>query len=183
MIHGTWLHQHLCKVSKSCLGVDILEEDIEYLKKMGFNAVCLDITHDTLDQQFDLIICGEVLEHLETPGYLFKNARKMLKPEGKLIISVPNPWYAGVVINSIFKGFYYLDNVDHIAWFDPCTICELGHKNGLFLKCFHGIAVQNSANLTLKAKAFFSLMSLLIFIGFRPGFFAKSIIYEFVLIN
>lgn len=178
---NTWLHKHICQVSKSCLGVDILEEGIEYLKNLGFNVARLDITQEALEQQFDLIICGEVLEHIESPGSLFKNASKMLKPGGKLVISVPNPWYASVVIKSILKGFYYIDNIDHVAWFDPCTLCELGQRYGLVLDCFHGIAVNPTSQMTFKAKVFFNLMSLFQLLGVRAELFAKSICYEFVL--
>lgn len=178
---NTWLHRHICQASKSCLGVDILEEGIEYLKTLGFNVAYLDITQEALEQKFDLIICGEVLEHLESPGSLFKNSSQMLKPGGKLVISVPNPWYAGVVLKSIFKGFYYLDNIDHIAWFDPFTLCELAQRYGLVLDCFHGISVAQNSQMSFKAKVFFNLMSLFQLLGVRGEFFTKSISYEFVL--
>jgi SAM-dependent methyltransferase len=39
---------------------------------------------------FDLIICTEVLEHLLWPQALLKEAWRLLRPEGCLLVSVPN---------------------------------------------------------------------------------------------
>lgn len=42
------------------------------------------------DNEFDLIICTEVLEHLLWPQALLKEFHRILSPDGKLIASVPN---------------------------------------------------------------------------------------------
>ena len=39
---------------------------------------------------FDLIICNDVLEHLEQPQLLLRNAYKILKPGGLLYLTTPN---------------------------------------------------------------------------------------------
>jgi SAM-dependent methyltransferase len=39
---------------------------------------------------FDLVICTEVLEHLLWPTSLLGEVRRVLKPGGKLLVSVPN---------------------------------------------------------------------------------------------
>jgi len=53
-----------------------------------FNSVSLSLPFS--DQQFDLIICTEVLEHLLWPQQLLKEAHRVLTPKGKIIVSVPN---------------------------------------------------------------------------------------------
>ena len=40
--------------------------------------------------QFSLILCFDVLEHLEDPTSVLRKLRALLKPEGKLFITVPN---------------------------------------------------------------------------------------------
>lgn len=42
------------------------------------------------DDQYDLVICTEVLEHLLWPQRLLKECYRILSPEGKIVISVPN---------------------------------------------------------------------------------------------
>lgn len=45
----------------------------------------------TINQKYDLIVCGEVIEHLYTsPKHLLQNFRELLNPEGYLLIQTPN---------------------------------------------------------------------------------------------
>lgn len=173
-----WLHGLLCQHAKTCLGVDILEQEVEQLRREGFNVINVDLNKEVISKTFELIICGDVLEHLNTPGNLIANAVKMLRKSGKLIVSVPNPWYINVVLKNAINGTPYLDNVDHVSWFDPCTICELGQRYGLALSYFVGVHAYNTSNpLT---RLLFSFSPLLISLGLRPELFCKTIIYEFV---
>ncbi|MDH4147399.1 MAG: class I SAM-dependent methyltransferase, partial [Acidimicrobiia bacterium] len=50
----------------------------------------LDVTSDSLDDRFDLIICSEVLEHLDRPADAVRNLRSMLVDGGWLIVTVPH---------------------------------------------------------------------------------------------
>lgn len=178
---STWLHRHLTQSATSCLGVDILEAEVEHLQSLGFNVICADVTRQPLSQTFDVIICGEILEHIEAAGAFFKSTAQMLNPDGRLVISVPNPWYINVILKSSWGTIPYVDNADHVAWFDSCTLCELGERYGLKLDLFTGISVELRDNLSLKAKLFLYLRPLITKLGLRSELFAKSIIYEFVL--
>ena len=42
------------------------------------------------DEQFDLIVMGFVLEHVDNPVQIMERFRKFLKPGGKMYVSVPN---------------------------------------------------------------------------------------------
>lgn len=176
--NSEWLHGKLNKVAKSCMGVDILESEIKALQAEGYNIVAHDVTKEPLTKNFDLIVCGEVLEHLNTPGDLLKNASKMLRDSGRLVISIPNPWYINVIIKNIFARAPYVDNADHVSWFDSCTLCELGQRHGLKLDSFSGVAVKN--NKSFRSKLFFAFTPLLIKLGIQQNIFAKTMIYEFV---
>lgn len=47
------------------------------------------------DEPFDVVVMGDVLEHVRHPGRLLADARKLLAPGGSMLISVPNfgHWY------------------------------------------------------------------------------------------
>lgn len=45
------------------------------------------------DTSFDVAICTEVLEHSPEPERLMKEVSRILKPKGKLYVSVPFVWY------------------------------------------------------------------------------------------
>ena len=51
--------------------------------------VTLDIEKSHLDEQFDLVICCEVIEHLHDRKAAFKNFAAMLKPGSHLLITCP----------------------------------------------------------------------------------------------
>jgi SAM-dependent methyltransferase len=50
----------------------------------------MDMAKDSLGEQFDLVLCQQVLEHLTRPEWALKNLVKMLRRNGTLIITVPD---------------------------------------------------------------------------------------------
>jgi 2-polyprenyl-3-methyl-5-hydroxy-6-metoxy-1,4-benzoquinol methylase len=173
-----WLHGNLCRVAAQCLGVDVLEPEIEYLRTKGYDVIRADITQAPISRQFDVIMAGEVLEHLDTPGQFMKNCAAMLDPRGRLVITVPNPWYANVILKNVTRSSTFVDSADHVAWYDASTLYELAQRAGLRLDRFTGIGATHSQ--TSRARLFFWLRPTLTKIGFKPELFAKSIIFEFV---
>jgi glycosyltransferase involved in cell wall biosynthesis len=58
--------------------LDYYQIDLNNFKKLKFK------------REFDYIILADVLEHLQSPMGLLRHIRQFLKPEGKIIISLPN---------------------------------------------------------------------------------------------
>lgn len=78
----------------------------EIAKKRGAIYHYYDLNLDDLTKlfsgkKFDLIICTEVLEHLLDPHRQMRYFKKLLKKDGRLIISLPNE-------NTIFHRIYSL---------------------------------------------------------------------------
>jgi SAM-dependent methyltransferase len=44
------------------------------------------------NNSFDSVVCNQVLEHVEDPDYFLSEIYRILKPHGKLILSVPFIW-------------------------------------------------------------------------------------------
>ena len=173
-----WLHGHLKRAAARCLGVDVLEPEVAKLREQGFDVVCADITRAPLPQKFDLVIGGEVLEHLDLPGNFMANCAAMLPPGGRLAITVPNPWYINVILKNLCRRSVFVDSADHVAWYDASVLYELGQRHGLELERF--TAIGGTHTHTLKSKLFFGLRPVLISAGLSAELFAKSIIYEFI---
>jgi SAM-dependent methyltransferase len=58
-------------------------------------VMCQDIQATSFpDNYFDLIISEEVLEHVPYPGLAFQEIRRILKPGGKHIFTIPIDWSA-----------------------------------------------------------------------------------------
>jgi 2-polyprenyl-3-methyl-5-hydroxy-6-metoxy-1,4-benzoquinol methylase len=161
-------------VSEYCLGIDILEHDIQMLKNDGFNVRVHDLCKESLDEKFDLIIMGEILEHVNDPYSLLLNASRSLEKEGEIILSTPNPWYISYLKEVSRQGFA-VDNVDHIAWFDPATIYSLVDRADLKLISYHGLSSM-TVNSTL-GRVLAWLVNRISNLGLFPLSNSKSILY------
>lgn len=79
---------------------------------------------DFTGQPFDLITLNHVLEHLPDPGAALATLRSWLKPEGFLVIEVPNieaDWHAPE------KRFH----IGHLYNFNPTNLLRLASVQGL----------------------------------------------------
>ncbi len=79
--------------AREAIGIEIAPEAIAALEKKGIKAYQLDIDEQAFpfaDDYFDVVYCGEIIEHLFNPDHLLKEVHRILKPGGKCIITTPN---------------------------------------------------------------------------------------------
>ena len=127
---GGWLHEDLKRVAKSVIGIDYEADCIKTLQAEGYDVICADATNFNLGDSFDLIIAGEILEHLgNTDGFL-SCARKHLRSSGKLVITVPNAGSLNYAVQNIFYG-HEVDNPDHCCLYSETTLRRLLERHGL----------------------------------------------------
>ncbi len=62
-----------------------------------------------LNGTFDIIVYGDILEHLRNPLEVFKGFNRYLRPNGKVIVSVPNVAHLWVRLNLLLGRFDYAD--------------------------------------------------------------------------
>lgn len=79
---------------KNCYvnGIDVVPELVQKAIKNGTYAsegVAEDLSIHP-NGAFDIVVCVEVLEHLYDPLVAIKEAKRVLKPKGKYIVSIPN---------------------------------------------------------------------------------------------
>ncbi len=58
------------------------------------------------DNQFDVVICREVIEHVESIPHVFREFNRILKPGGTLILTFPNRLQIRSRFMHLFSGFY-----------------------------------------------------------------------------
>lgn len=71
------------------------------------NLETADLTSLFPGQSYDTIVCADVLEHLRQPERVLSACRKLLRPQGKLLLSVPNAAYCGLVAELMQGEFKY----------------------------------------------------------------------------
>lgn len=128
--NNTWLHKRLCETAEFCLGIDINEKAIEYIKSLGYKDVLYcDILKDkelilSQNNNYDILVAGETLEHIDNPVLFLKTLRELYKENiDYLLISVPNAF----AIKNFVSVFNHLEfiNTDHRYYFTPYTLAKI----------------------------------------------------------
>jgi len=116
-------------------GIQVLNSDFESL-----NAGTLG--------KFDIIIFADILEHLENPGLALKKASSLLKPNGFIIVSLPNVAHWTIRIDLLFGRFNYtatgLLDATHLRFFTYKSMKRLFDLTG-----FQVLSTQFSLGSTL----------------------------------
>ena len=125
-----WVHKAIQKVAHSLVGIDLYDEGVKYLRDLGFNVLTADAQNFELNQKFDTIVAGDLIEHLSNLSGFLESCKKHMKPESRLIISTPNPWYwRHVVRASLFQEVE--NNPEHTCWLCPRTLRQLVNRHGM----------------------------------------------------
>jgi len=132
-----WLHGRLRKEFPLVIGIDTSAENVALLRKDGYEHVFLQSAESfQLDQQFDTIVAGELIEHLSNPGLFLTRSRDHLKPGGRIVLTTPNPFSLLFVSYALLKYPKTCENLQHTCWFCPQTIKELVERCGLKIDHF-----------------------------------------------
>lgn len=127
----TWLHKLVVDVSKTTLGVDYLSGAVAELAAKGYNVIVGDVNHQLkIDEKFDVIVVGNLIEHLSSFEGLFNNIKSRLRPGGVALISTANPFFREQYFFSAYKNSIIV-NQEHTCWLDPVTLDQLSRRFGL----------------------------------------------------
>jgi len=131
-------------VCSSCVGVDLDAEGIAKLRELMpgeefhvENAETLGDSAALAGSQWDFIVAGDVVEHMDNPGLFFQSAAKLLKPDGTLIVTVPSAFSAKRFFWLLFTGTEQV-HPDHTAYFSESTLVRIGERNGFRISAIHG---------------------------------------------
>lgn len=115
-------------VSDAAIAASEPQVDADY-----FNA---DITRDPTQWppglsglQCDVVVLGEVLEHLDNPGSALRSLQTLLAPGGSFLVTVPSAFNLSVVMRMARRD----ENVhpEHVAYYSPSTLTRLFEMAGL----------------------------------------------------
>jgi 2-polyprenyl-3-methyl-5-hydroxy-6-metoxy-1,4-benzoquinol methylase len=109
-----YIARELKKKGCSITGIDINKEDLREAKKYCDRTILGDITKKDIKEKFDVIILGDIIEHVVQPLDLLKKLRKNLDKGGYILISTPN------IVNIYPRLKIFLGSFDYedIGFFD-----------------------------------------------------------------
>ena len=86
-------------------------------------------------EQYDHVVCADVLEHLRDPGRVLDQLPELLAPDGSVLISIPNVAYMGLVADLLAGEFEYrpegLLDETHVRFFTRKSLWTLLRSHGL----------------------------------------------------
>jgi SAM-dependent methyltransferase len=126
-----WLHGRLREQFPEVVGIDINEENIDKLKKLGYAELYPMSAEDfECDRKFDSVVAGELIEHISNPGAFLVQCRKHLKPDGRLVITTPYAFSLLYIMYAFLKFPKTCQNPEHTCWFCPQTLREHAGRVG-----------------------------------------------------
>jgi SAM-dependent methyltransferase len=91
----------------------------------GINEVPLE------KESIDLVTLWHSLEHAEAPHEILSAAHALLRPEGRILVSLPN--YEGLAMKWFPKQFFHLETPRHLWHFSPESFGRLLNRCGFQL--------------------------------------------------
>lgn len=82
----------------------------------------------SFNKKFDIIVAGDVLEHVNNQGLFLTNIRNHLKKDGVFVFTTPNAKWPTVILKP---------NATHTLWHDRYTLDRILSMNGFKIDEFH----------------------------------------------
>lgn len=127
-----WLHGQLVRRFPGTWGLEFSQRLVNDLATFGIKNIHHgDAQQFDLGRQFDTVVAGELIEHLENPGDFLRCAVAHLKPAGRIILTTPYVFSLGFVLYSWARFPRTCSNPEHTLWLCPTTITQLVERVGL----------------------------------------------------
>lgn len=133
------LTYHLKDKARLVVGVDGGHENCLESCSKRIRAQCADLNAPHLpfrDGVFDAVACLDVIEHVLDPRHLLREAARVLRPGGVLVLTTPNIRYYGFIV-SLLRGRFPHTSGDpvgydggHLHYFTFADIRELLREAG-----------------------------------------------------
>lgn len=132
------LHSELAKTASELYGFDFDQEGIDVLEKAGmtnlYQADLEKLDEVDLNETFDVVIAGEMIEHLNNPGLFLHGIQRFMSPGTQLVITTVNAYAA--VRFALYglagkKGVNEPVHPDHVAYYSYKTLKLIVERSGL----------------------------------------------------
>lgn len=108
------------------VGLDVDRAALAKAEALGIEPVEANVEQPLpfADGSFDAVVAGELLEHLQLPEALLAEARRVLRPGGMLVGSVPNAFRLQSRLRFL-RGRPPEDDPTHLHLYSPAAVREL----------------------------------------------------------
>lgn len=134
---GDLLHHRLLQIAPDKVtGFDISLKNLQalqrtYPRSKFIHGDAEDLGRYFTSEKFDLIVAGEILEHLSNPGHFLQSCNEVLGENGVLLLTVPNVFGARRLVHNLLGTENY--HPDHTFYFSENTLKTLASRHGLHI--------------------------------------------------
>lgn len=154
---GSLLHLRLRAVARELHGVDIDRAGLTMLEARGVTnlhaGALADLTGAlTAAGPFDVVIAGEIVEHLTDPGTFLREVRAVMDPRSVLIVTTVNAYCGFRLVQYGVRGRGgHAEPVhpDHVAYYSQATLTRLLERTGFEVtgRWFYDVGVEHRPHL------------------------------------
>lgn len=131
-----WLHDLICSYASETKGIDNDEEGVQKLTEEGYDVDVANVESFELNDEYDVVVAGEIIEHLSNVGMFLDSVRHHLKTGGYFIITTPNPFNWLRLVEILIRGEKPV-NSEHTCWFDSVTLRQVLKRHGFKIAKMH----------------------------------------------
>lgn len=131
---GAWLHARLALAAGEIVGLDSDPETVASAKAHGFDVAMVDCTdveavHRLQIHRADVVLVGELIEHVDDPVALLKSASALVRPDGEVVVTTPNARSLhGLLLAAARREMVH---PDHLMSFSARQLFETARRSGL----------------------------------------------------
>ncbi len=141
---GMLLHAELASITDRLYGFDYDEEGLETLRSYGYGdlyqADLEELENVELNETFDVIIAGEMIEHLSNPGKFLTGIKRFMDENTRLVITTVNAYGAIRLLKYFISGKRGRNepvHPDHVAYYSYSTLMLLLKRHGFAVPEFY----------------------------------------------
>lgn len=113
-----FIGEKLLQQKNDVYGIDIVRKNLAQAKKRGLKTKFCNVEKQKLPFQrdfFDVVIIGDIIEHVFDTDFLLQECSRVLKTGGKLIVTTPNVASLGRRMMLLFGYSPYLEYSLHLS--------------------------------------------------------------------
>lgn len=122
-----WVHRELYDIGDEVVGLDYEYSEVQKLQDRGYNIVHGNAESFDLGETFDIVVAGELIEHLSNVGNFLDCVHDHLDEDGEFVLTTPNPWAFHRFKQAGFGEVFA--NEEHTCWFDERTIRQILNRH------------------------------------------------------
>jgi len=127
---------YLAQFAPGSIGVDVSRPNLEHCRTLGLHVTKADLNQELpfAAESFPAVLCSHALEHVDAPINLLRECRRVLQPEGLLVLGLP---IETSLVNWMRGQRYFYHHPGHLYSFSLENIEILLRKTGFRIVRFY----------------------------------------------